>query len=117
MRWSAGAFITLLGSVAAAWPGAARAQQTTMPVIGWLGTGWPDSAPEQIQIFREGLGSTGFVEGKDVAIEYRWQEGQYDRLPTLAADLVRRRVAVIFALGGPRPPRGHVGDIDRDFVP
>jgi putative tryptophan/tyrosine transport system substrate-binding protein len=98
-------FITLLGGTAVSWPLAARAQQQALPVIGWLGTGWPDSTLEAIQGFREGLSSVGFVEGKNVAIEYRWEEGQYDRLSALATDLVRRKVALIFASGGPRPTR------------
>ena len=100
-------FIILLGG-AATWPLAARAQQPAMPVIGWLGTGWRDSAPEQIQAFSKGLNSAGFVEGKNVAIEYRWEEGrydQYDRLSELGADLVCRQVSLIIAFGGPRPTR------------
>jgi putative ABC transport system substrate-binding protein len=89
-------FIAGLSS-AVAWPLAARGQQPAMPVIGFAYVGSADASGSYVAAFRKGLGETGYVEGQNVTVEYHWLEGQYDRLPTLMTDLVRRRVAVIVA--------------------
>ena len=92
-------FLTILGGAAAGWPISARAQQP-IPVIGWLSGVSLGGSVSNLAVFREALGETGYVEHRNIGIEYRWADGQYDRLPAMAADLVARRVAVIATMGG-----------------
>jgi putative ABC transport system substrate-binding protein len=93
-------FISLVGGAAAAWPLTVRAQQSVQPVIAFVRDGSPEANARYVAAFRKGLNESGYVEGQNVTVEYHWLEGQYDRLPALLADLVRRQVAVIATLGG-----------------
>jgi ABC-type uncharacterized transport system substrate-binding protein len=98
-------FITLLGGAAVGWPLVVRAQQPSMPVVGFMSTLSPENISTPMVGFHQGLKETGYREGQNLAIEYRWAQGHYDRLPELAADLVRRRVAVLVASGGDPSPQ------------
>jgi putative ABC transport system substrate-binding protein len=100
-------FVAALGG-AAAWPFAARAQQPALPIIGFLNSASPDGYEPMVAAFRQGLKETGYIESQNVAIEYRWASGQYDRVPALAAELVRRHVVVIVANMECAPGAGQV---------
>jgi len=103
-------FIAGLG--AAAWPVVARAQQAAVPVVGFVNSGSADTSAGFVAAFRKGLGETGYVDGQNVIVEYHWLEGQYERLPDIMAELVRRHVAVITTWGDPTAPRGQGCDCD-----
>src|SRR5579862_6250547 len=92
-------FLSVLGGEAVSWTLAARAQQSTLPVIGFLGSRGPSDDPQLLDAFRRGLKEAGYVEGKNVAIEYRFADNQYDRFPTLVADLIQHRVVLIATNG------------------
>ena len=96
-------FITLLGGAATAWPLSARAQQPKMSVIGYLNPGSAAAIASNLAVFRQSLAGAGYVEGRNIAIEYRFAEGRYDRLPEMAAELVRQQVSLIVATGGTAP--------------
>src|SRR5882672_2676276 len=95
--------IAYLGAAAATWPLAARGQPSAMPVIGFLSARSPAESAQHVAFFQRGLNETGYVEGRNVAIDYRWAEGRYDRLPALASDLVAHRVSVLAAIADPAP--------------
>jgi putative tryptophan/tyrosine transport system substrate-binding protein len=93
-------FITLVGGAATAWPLVARAQQSNVPIIGFLNSGSPEASAEYVAAFNRGLNETGYVDGRNARVEFRWADGRNDRLRTLAAELIRSRVSVLVAVGG-----------------